>query len=247
MQFSKHIVALDVETTGLDKKNDRIIQISALKIDSETFDRVGEFNYYIIPSGDFEITPEAQEVHGISEDFLRKEGTSLKSVYDEFVEFIGDCDILTYNGLSFDIPMIYNDFNREGLDPQILNHNNIDALAIERLINSNKLEDVYKRYTGMRAADAHNSMYDCEMTAVVFEHQMKIADESVEVYSKASLPESILDLNEEGQIVMTGGKYSGKLLSEVLKADRKYFAWLYTNVMTVGTQKIVAEKLGKKK
>lgn len=242
MQFSKHIVVLDVETTGLDKKNDRIIQISALKIDSETFDRVGEFNYYIIPSGDFEITPEAQEVHGISEDFLRKEGTSLKSVYDEFVEFIGDCDILTYNGLSFDIPIIYNDFSREGLDPQILNHNNIDALAIERLIHSNKLEDVYKRYTGLQPTDAHDSLYDCNMTAVVFERQTKIADESVEFYSKASLPESILDINEDGQIVMTGGKHSGKLLSEVLKADRKYFIWLYTNVMTVGTQKLVIEK-----
>ena len=35
--MSKTIVAWDVETTGLDPKNDYIIQLSAVKIDTKTF------------------------------------------------------------------------------------------------------------------------------------------------------------------------------------------------------------------
>ena len=42
------IVAIDVETTGLDPQNDYIVQLSAIKFNAETFDILGSINYMIL-------------------------------------------------------------------------------------------------------------------------------------------------------------------------------------------------------
>ena len=44
---SKYIVAFDIETTGLDKSKDQIIQISLAKFDSETYEIIDTFDSFV--------------------------------------------------------------------------------------------------------------------------------------------------------------------------------------------------------
>ena len=54
--MKKDIIAFDVETTGLDQKNDYIIQLALYKIDGETLMLKDKKDYYILPQHKFTIS-----------------------------------------------------------------------------------------------------------------------------------------------------------------------------------------------
>ena len=113
--MTKHIVAFDLETTGLDVQTDHILQIGLVKFDSSTFEIIDHRCWYIKPARDFTIAPDAAAKTGFTKEFILENGVLLTSVWQEAVDFIGDCDILTYNGNTFDVPMLYNNLIRANL------------------------------------------------------------------------------------------------------------------------------------
>ena len=161
------ISCIDVETTGLDRNKDRIVQLSVANFDSETGEVLATFDRYILPSGVWHMTPGAEVVHNLSEEFIKEKGVSLRSVYQEFMKMINLNPILTYNGSTFDIAFIQKEFEREDLETGFDPHEYIDSFGIERRVNSNNLGDTYLRYFGKRFDDAHNSMSDVSATVQV--------------------------------------------------------------------------------
>ena len=146
--MTKTITAFDTETTGLNTQSDHIVELGLVKFDSESFKILGEKKWYIKPGCDFEMTAGAQEITGLTKEFILENGVLLTSIWDEALEFIGDDDILSYNGNHFDVPMLYNNLTRNGLSFDFEHRTFYDSLVIERKRNSLKLGDVYKRYTG---------------------------------------------------------------------------------------------------
>ena len=88
--MSKHIVAFDVETTGLSFKDDYIIQLSAIKFD-ENFNTIATIDHLIKPIYDFEIAEGAFEKHGISKEMIAENGVDLIDAAKEFLAFIEGC------------------------------------------------------------------------------------------------------------------------------------------------------------
>ena len=92
-------IILDTETTGLDpKKGDRLIEIGCIEI----FNRIPtgkEYHCFINPERD--VPMEAQNVHGLSTDFL-KDKPLFRKVAKDFLNFIGD-DTLVIHNAQFDI------------------------------------------------------------------------------------------------------------------------------------------------
>ena len=153
MTIDKHqtISCIDIETTGLNRTVDRIIQLSVtnFQLNEQNEPVILESkNWYILPSGYWTITPDAYYIHNISEDFIRENGVSIKSIYDDFMKTIQNHPILTYNGATFDISFIQREFEREMLETGFQDHQYIDSYDIEKKLNSNKLTDVYRRYYG---------------------------------------------------------------------------------------------------
>ena len=93
---------LDTETTGLDPKmGHRIIEIGAIElINHVPTDR--QYHCYINPER--KIDEGAFEVHGLSEDYLRKFHT-FEKIVDEFLKFINDDPLIIHNA-SFDISFL---------------------------------------------------------------------------------------------------------------------------------------------
>lgn len=232
--LSKHIVSIDIETSGLDKNKDRIIQIGGVKY-TNTWKKVSEFNKYILPKEPWEMTPEAEAVHGLSKNFIQINGVPLESIYDEWIKFLGDCDIATYNGNAFDIPFLYAEFNRVGLDPKIVEHRLIDVYKIEREVNANTLPATFKRYTGKEALGAHDANADSRMTLRVLYEQMNRYDIS-EILKpedmKMNFPDSILGINSDGRIYFTAGKHKDEMSFDICKKDPSYIKWLFANVLS---------------
>lgn len=251
--MNKYITAFDVETTGLSQTEDYIIQLSAVKFEKETFKRIKTFDHYIKPIRAYEIKPGAFEAHGLTKEFIEKNGVPLKSVANEFIEMFDDADVLTFNGNRFDVNMIYKDLLLIGIEFPLEGKVFYDSYGIETRLNPRKLGNVYFNYTGRCLEEAHNSLADVDATIEVFRNQLEIlkedneTGEEVEDWSENHLysPEgSIRNASNAGEperIVFSIGKYRDQEFMAVCKNDPGYIKWFKEKVASPYTWRKLAQ------
>ena len=104
--FGKNLVSLDLETTGLSPGKDKIIEIGAVKTDSNG-NQIEEFNSLVNPG--ILISDFIENLTGISNDDVLN---SLKfvDIVDEFQSFLDDSIIIGHN-IEFDLRFL----SEEGL------------------------------------------------------------------------------------------------------------------------------------
>lgn len=233
----KNIVAFDVETTGLNKTQDHIIQLSAIKFNPETFKVLGKHNWYIRPEKEFAISPSAQSVHGISKEFLLEHGILLREIGPKFIEFCKDCDILTYNGNKFDIQFICKDLAEIDLEFDLTGRTFFDSYAIECRMHPRNLAAVYQRRTGKILEGAHNALNDIDATIEVFHSQLEDLTKLGMSYDDISAMEennlfcaegtlrNASDVPNEPMVVFAVGKYKDSEFLHVLNTDPDYIRW----------------------
>lgn len=247
----KNIVCLDCETTGLSFKDDYIIQLSAIKFDPKSFETIDERDWYVKPIHKYEITQGAFETHGLTKEFIEKNGRSMKEVAIEFLEFVDGCDFLSYNGNNFDIRMLYKDFELVGeefpMDRQFY-----DSYMMDVKMNPRTLSNLYKKMTGKELEGAHNSLNDVRATVEIFKKQMEGLDyEDVKEWreNKILTPDgSIRLVNVNGgddEIVFNMGKNKDKEFMKVAKEDPGYIKWFMENVASNYTKNVLKEYYAK--
>lgn len=96
------ITLLDCETTGLNPREHEIIEIAAVKFDSDTFVVLEEFEMKAKPLG--EIDPKAQEVNGYTPEEW-EDAHSLDDVMHAFSDFTMGTTLMAYN-YHFDLGFI---------------------------------------------------------------------------------------------------------------------------------------------
>lgn len=225
--MTDNIVSFDLETTGLNTQTDHIIQIGLVKFNKSTYEELGHLMFYIKPGVGFSIDPYAQEKHGLTKEFILENGVLLSSVWDEIREFIGDCDILSYNGNSFDVPMLYNNLVRYNLEFDFVSRKYYDSMIVERKRVRYKLADTYKRYTGKELEGAHDALEDVRATVQVFKHQLEQAPEMFDDSEFTMIsPEGFIKLNDNNELVFTSGKYRGRRTNDICRTDPSYIRWI---------------------
>ena len=110
------LTIFDIETTGLDRTKDQIIQFSGLKIDTSKNSILEEINEYIQPTGNYVISLGAYFKHQITPEFLSKYPRMVEIAPKIYKFFEGVNNILTYNGNGFDIPFLKNELSKYGYD-----------------------------------------------------------------------------------------------------------------------------------
>ena len=224
----KNLVVFDLETTGINKEKDQIIQFAAIKINRETNQIIDEKNLYIQPIGQYQISIQAFFKHGIKPEFL-KDKPYFKDVANEIIEFIKDSDIVTYNGNSFDIPFLVNEFSKAGIEYTFTNQNCYDAYIEERRRNGIKLADTYKRYKGKTMEESglnyHDAFSDIKATYTIFYAQQKNKEYPPE---KIFGDDNIISLKDfQGELCpcFNVGKYKDLSIAFVQKIDKQYLNW----------------------
>jgi DNA polymerase III epsilon subunit family exonuclease len=94
-------VVLDIETTGLSRKTDEIVQIAMAQVDYGV-QRLRTVAH-VRPS--VPIKPGAAAVHGLTEERLAQ-CTTFDGIAKDVVDFIGGRTLVGYNVLSFDAPIL---------------------------------------------------------------------------------------------------------------------------------------------
>ena len=113
--FDRPLAILDLETTGSDPKNDRIVEISILKLvpGAEPDHRTRRGNPGI------HIPAEATEIHGIRDEDVadlppfRARAIGIRA-------FLDGCDLCGYNLRRFDLRLIANEYQRASLSLPIM-------------------------------------------------------------------------------------------------------------------------------
>jgi len=160
-------IIFDTETTGLDFRLDRIIEIGCLEL-IDHFPTGRSFHVYINAQGR-PVHPDALQVHGITDEFLADKPT-FAQIAGELQEFFGDSTLIAHNA-TFDISFINAEFERIGIAP-IGREQILDPLVLARRrhpMGPNSLDALCRRYNidnGHRTK--HGALLDAELLAEVY-------------------------------------------------------------------------------
>ncbi len=160
-------IIFDTETTGLDSRSDRVIEIGGVELDNH-FPTGRTFHVYINP-GDKKVHPDALAVHGITDEFLKDKKT-FSQIVDELQAFFDGARWVAHNA-TFDMGFINAEFARLGLPP-VPQDLVTDTLALARRkhpMGPNSLDALCRRYgidNGHRTK--HGALLDSELLAEVY-------------------------------------------------------------------------------
>ena len=162
-------IVLDTETTGLDiANNHRIIEIAGVELINRKLTK-NSYQIYLNPE---RTVGRSFQIHGLSDDFLSDKPLFI-DVYQEFLEFIKDSELLIHNA-EFDIGFLNHELKLAKLDLKIEDHVSkiTDTLSIAREKHPgqrNSLEVLTDRYqiTGYDRS-YHGALIDSEILADVY-------------------------------------------------------------------------------
>ena len=145
------IIVFDTETTGFDHKNDRIIELSVIKLVCKNQNIIVEKQIdklIDLPSG-MSISSKITELTGITNWQLINEGLPSNEVFNAFVQmFANEKALLVAYNAQFDLCFLYHSFVREGLSHILDNVDMLDALTVfkDRRSYPHKLKDAISAY-----------------------------------------------------------------------------------------------------
>lgn len=176
--LDRPIVFFDLETTGVNFQNDRIVEIGMIKLmpDGERIVRTKRFNPGI------PIPPESTAIHGISDADVANE-PPFETFADNLAAWLDGCDLGGYNLIGFDIPMLQQEMKRCGVSFSTEGRRIVDAFVIYRRMCPRDLSEAVRFYCGREMENAHSAEADILATVDVFAGQMKMyADATPETH-----------------------------------------------------------------
>ena len=162
LNLTRPLVVFDLETTGLDLVNDRIIQISYIKIYPDGKEE--RENLLVYPQRP--IPDEVSELTGITTDLV-EDAPTFEELAPRLNEVFKGCDFAGFNSNHFDIPMLAEEFLRAEIDFDFSSARLIDAQTIFHKMEKRNLAAAYKFYCGRKMEDdfeAHRADQDAEAT-----------------------------------------------------------------------------------
>jgi DNA polymerase III subunit epsilon len=160
-------IIFDTETTGLDSRTDRIIEIGGIELFNH-FPTGRTFHVYVSPASQ-KVHPDALAVHGITDEFL-KDKPPFAEVAEAMLEFFGDAKWIAHNA-NFDMGFINAELARINM-PSILPDMVIDTLSLARRKNPmgpNSLDALCRRYgIDNTHRTKHGALLDSELLAEVY-------------------------------------------------------------------------------
>lgn len=113
------------------------------------------------------------EIHGITPEMLADAPTFRVVARSLHGSLAKHTQIVTYNGLRYDIPLLYEEFNRAGIEWDTEAHEFIDLAACWVKMEPRKLTDAVRRFAGYEHVDAHSALADARVLVDVMEGMRK--------------------------------------------------------------------------
>ncbi|HLF36021.1 MAG TPA: 3'-5' exonuclease [Cyclobacteriaceae bacterium] len=253
LKLRNPLAFFDLETTGINISQDKIIEIAVVKIfpGGERKNKTTRINPQI------PIPPEATLIHGIRDEDVR-DAPPFKQIAAELANFLEGCDLAGFNIIKFDVPMLVEEFLRSGVEFEIGNKKLIDAQKLFHMMEKRTLSAAYQFYCGKTLVNAHSALGDTLASIEVLESQIEryvdadVTDLNGNVIGKIANDMSVLhqltnekmiDLagrmtyDSQGEEVFNFGKHKGKKIRDVFKSEPSYYDWMLKNDFPLDTKR----------
>ena len=247
------LVVFDLETTGTNISQDRIVEMALLKVmpDGSIEEKCRKINPTI------PIPLETSLIHGIYDDDVKDEPT-FKQVGKSLATWLEGCDLAGFNILKFDVPMLVEEFLRANIDFDVDNRKLVDAQKIFHLMEKRNLSAAYKFYCGKTLENAHSALADTQATYEVLVSQIEKYDgqkvqnllgEDIGVIENNMntlhelTNQKMVDLagrivyNADNVEVFNFGKHRGKPVNEVLQKEPSFYDWMMKGDFPLDTKR----------
>lgn len=169
--FNEEFICFDLETTGLNANNDKIIEIGAVRIKNHEI--VEEFCTFVDPK--IKLESRITEITGITDKMLVG-APSQKEALKKFIDFCGCKPILVAHNANFDVSFIKATAKREGID---FDFTYVDTVPMSRAlimsIKNHKLDTIAK-YLKIPDFNHHRASDDAKALAYIFIEFMKMSE-----------------------------------------------------------------------
>lgn len=243
LHLKNPIVFFDLETTGINIANDRIVEIAILKVNVDG----SEESYCYKVNPEIPIPKVTSEIHGIYDEDV-KDAPTFKELGKTLAKIMEGSDIAGFNSNKFDVPLLAEEFIRADIDFDMKKRKFVDVQTIFHKMEKRTLTAAYKFYCDKDLNNAHSAEADTKATYEVLKAQLDRYEElenNIEFLNDFSSFNRNADFigriifNDKGVEVFNFGKYKGKSVEEVLKKDPSYYGWMMNGDFPLFTKKVL--------
>ena len=243
LNLEKPVVFFDLETTGTNTVQDRIVEISYLKVSPNG----NEDMHTRRINPEMHIPEASTAVHGITDDDVR-DCPTFKEVAKEIARDFEGSDIAGFNSNRFDVPMLAEEFLRAGVDSDLSRHRFIDVQVIFHKMEQRTLTAAYKFYCDKDLTDAHSADGDTRATYEVLMAQLdrypELKNDMAFLSEFSSFTKNVdfagrIVRNDKGQEVFNFGKYKDMPVVEVFRRDPGYYSWILQGDFALNTKQVL--------
>ena len=246
INLNRPLVFFDLETTGTDIANDRIVEISLVKLFPNNREEVNTFR--VNPG--IPIPAEATAVHGISDEDV-KDKPSFSALSEILLGILSNSDLCGYNLIKFDFPLLRMEFVRNNIAFDTLGVNLIDPMRIFMKNEPRDLSAALQFYCNENLENAHSAEADTIATKKILLAQIKKYDDVPNSVSELSAYSTEgqrqyaditgkLIYNEQNEIVFSFGKHKGERVID----NTDYCGWVLGADFPEDTKAIIRQILG---
>lgn len=232
MKLDRPLCVFDLEATGVDAAQDRIVDVCVLRLEPDGRETV--FSSLVDPG--VPIPPEATAIHKITDEMVRGQ-PAMKDLAPRLLELFEGADLSGFNAAKFDIPMLAAELRRAGFDWPLAGRRVADSFTIFARKERRDLTAAYRFYCGKDLSGAHRAEADVRAAAeVLFAQVERYPDlpkdmEGLHAFCSQVDPGRV---DADGKFVWRNGeaafafgnKHKGRTLREVIATDRGYVSWM---------------------
>lgn len=246
--LDRPLAVFDIESTGLNKKTDRIIDLAIVRIHPDGSQDAHTFRV----NPERPIPADSTAVHGITDDDV-KDAPTFREVAAEVAALLQDCDFAGFNVLRYDAPLLIEEFTRVGVPFSLEGRRILDAQRIFHRKEPRDLTAALQFYCGETHGGAHGAMEDVMATVQVLDAQFEKYDD---------LPRNMDELDQfcnprdpswadstgkikwiDGELAINFGQKQGARLKALVQTDRSYLEWILKKDFDEDTKELVRNAL----
>ncbi len=188
VNIDDEFVVFDIETTGLNSRDDDIIEIGAVKIKNRRV--IDSFSTFV--QVDRKLPAKIIELTSITDDMLMGQ-PEIKTALSNFISFVGEKGILIAHNAKFDVSFIKDkmqkNFNIE-YDPPVIDTLELSK-ALMKDVKNHKLNTLTKKL-GIKLENHHRAVDDASATGQLFINLMNMLSDR-EIYDLGNINDVLKD------------------------------------------------------
>lgn len=251
LKLERPLIAFDIESTGLNVRMDRIIELAAVKLHPDG--REEEQCWLLNP--EMAIPAETTAIHGITNEIVQGCPT-FAEVAQEVADFFAGCDLAGFAMSRLDIPILEEEFARVGMNFGMAERRSVDAQRIYHKKEPRDLSAAVRFYCGRDHSGAHGAAADARATLEVLKAQMEKYEDlpdtvaELDEYLVPKDPRNadrtgLLRWNDKDQLCVNFGKHKGEPLTDLFANERNWLRWFVKGSFETDARMIVQDLLEK--